>query len=139
MIVVPDDGSAWLLQQLRPVFNAGPLACNLYQNDYFPTLNSVIADFTDATYPGYVRQNVNFPNAEQFDPQGHCFIVGNALTFLSTGAPQPHQRIYGYYISNAAGNRIVWAERFPRRVWVRQAGVQIVLSPRFGALTEWTG
>jgi hypothetical protein len=139
MLVVPDVGTSWLLERLRSDFNAGPLKAHLYQNNVFPTLASDLPDFTESNFPGYGAKNVNFSLPVAFDPQGHGFLAADTITFVSTAAPPIDQPIVGYFITNAASDTLVWAERFDRRIRVNRANVTLALRLRFGSLSEWTG
>jgi hypothetical protein len=85
---------------------------DLFRNDYFPVDESTLADFTVASFTGYVQVEI------YEGVLGEPAIVGNvaestfapAPTFTCTGgAPQ---MVYGWYLSAEEGGEAYLAQRF---------------------------
>jgi len=77
--------------------------------------------------------------APAIDATDHAFLEATILTYSSTGDPPAPERVYGCFITDSTGLILLWAERFPRRLWIRKGGQQFSLLPKFGALSEFTG
>lgn len=139
MLVVCNDGSLRLLEIVRASFNLHPVRVGLYQNDLLPTLLSTVADFTPCSFPGYVSQLLNWPDAASVDPSGHGVIEASTVTWKVTADVSPRQRVYGYFVTTGSGTDLLWAERFPSRVWLQCANELLGLRCRFGGLSEFSG
>jgi hypothetical protein len=110
MLVLPDTGIDQNLDESRAEWNATLLKMHLFKNDVDPALTSVLADFLESDFPGYVAQDIAV--------WGVPVVVAHvarmqaaALTWLQTGAGV--QDVYGYYVTDAAGTLLRWAERDP--------------------------
>ncbi len=139
MLVVPLLGNGFLQEVIRTYFRVIPPVLHLFTNDYIPTLLSDTPDFTEANYPGYVSQFTSWPNPPPSPDFPFLFFTGDPLTFAPSSALTNRTRIYGYYVTNFIGNQLLWAERFPVRVYFSDPRDSIVISPKFGALSEFSG
>ena len=107
-LLVPDEGEVELLSMSLNKVAQADVKLKLFTNNYTPVEGSVVADFIECVAAGYaaitltgagwtIATSVGVTTAEQ--PQ---------KTFTLTAASTD----YGYYITNGAGTKILWAERF---------------------------
>lgn len=126
-LVVCFDGSVKVLQQLKTYLRT--LKIRLFKNDWNPGPADDVADYTEANFDGYAAKDV-----DQF---GDAFLNGDnkaesddiVRTWTCTGNVTPNT-IYGYYITNPAGD-LIWAERNPAGGFVVNAnGITYSVLPR---------
>jgi len=137
MLVVPQEGSLALMQYLRLGMPA-PIMIHLFINDLLVDTTTVLTDFTEASFPGYLAQAVTFPAAPFLNIDGAAEIdAGGPASFVSTGPST--QTAYGYWVDDGSYTSIWWAERFASPVDFRMAGsfTQVVLA--LTGITEFTG
>lgn len=110
MLKVPDVGELLLMAFLRDKLNSPGVYLHLYQNDRTPANADVLADYTDATFDGYVELPLDAFSVP-ITVSGRAFIAMGLQVFTMTGAVTPNN-IYGYYVVNNAQTGLLWAERF---------------------------
>lgn len=120
-LFTPDTGLQWKLQTLRGSTN---LTVHLYKNDYTPVAGSTLANFTPCTFPGYGLLAANF-GAVGINGAGEAEMTSALLTFTQTAASV--STVYGYFVTNGAGDQLVFAERFATPVNLNLAGDTIRL------------
>lgn len=96
----------------------------LFTNDFQPTPNSLLVDFTEATFPGYAgvampTLSVGLNSAGRWE----MFGQSNAI-FAQNGAGS--ETVHGWYVENAGGQMSV-AERFDDPVLFTGQGDYLVL------------
>lgn len=129
-LVVPDLGEVELLRLMLKTALAvdEPLSLRLYANDYAPNRQSVLANFTAASFDGYAP--ITLARAGWSAPA----TVGGIAQSTHGAAPAQwiaasgSQTCYGYYVTDAAGAVVYWAERFPAPLTVTTA-VPILVVP----------
>jgi len=139
MIVVPDNGSRRIAFFLAPKFTTEMLEVRLYQNDYFPTLLSTLADFQECTFPGYTRHVPNLWAYVGIEAEVHRVIRANAGVWRATQEVSPPQRVFGYYVYHVQSGDVLWAERLPQRFTMRNADTPLTFRLSFGLLSEFSG
>lgn len=75
---------------------------HLFQNNHVPSNGDTVADYTEANYDGYASQTLGAPGAAA-TVGGRSTITWPALTFTKAAGVATNL-IYGYYITNAAGD-----------------------------------
>lgn len=105
----------------------------LFQNDFQPSKDSVIADFTPADFTGYATSSAIVWPDPIISPDGIPYIIGDLKLFTGTGPFSVSNTIYGYYIVDGAGTKLLWAERFDEAQVVAAAGQSVQVVPTFGA------
>ena len=97
-----DNMAAWLT-------GLGTLTLHLAKNNVTITRASVLTDFTEANYSGYVAQTIGTWGAPVYDATNHRYTsTAPALTFInSTGSVG--NSIYAVYIKDAGGT-LIYAE-----------------------------
>jgi len=105
--------NAWLLSKAQA--DAQYLINNfnflhLFQNDYFPRPQDGITNYTEASFPGYIRSSNFNPLRGPYKVQDGEYQFDTALiTFLRSHAV--NQIVYGFYVSDLA-NKLMVAGRF---------------------------
>lgn len=131
MLVVPQSGAHVLLEKGLDGLTA-VVDVNLYQNDMAPTPNSVLADFDVATYDGYAAEAIT-PTTWPIFNEGTAQVVavGPGIVFSPTGSVTPNV-IYGYYVTDSTGTRLLWAERFAEPKVMNGVTTGFTLVPAIG-------
>ena len=83
----------------------------LYKNDFTPTIDSEVSDFTEADFSGYSGESVS--GSTGLDANGYPVLTDPAYVFQHNGGATMNT-IYGFYIvnTNTTPERVEWAERF---------------------------
>jgi len=123
-----------LVRSLRTHF-LPTLRLGLFQNDLTPDFGTVIGDVTPATFSGYagltVCTNWTLPSAIGL----RLVSTADQIAFVHSGGAVGNW-IYGYYLDDGAGVLIA-AERFdPAPQLVENAGVAVLVTPRFSERSE---
>lgn len=129
-MVIPDVSKTyWLDRALTPSgATVEDWKIRLYQNDLTPDDGTVLDSFTEATFMGYVPENVASGNWPPSDIVSDIAVstLTNAPVFTSTDPTS--QTIYGWYMVGVTTNTLVACQRFDTpRVLVN--GVSEVLDP----------
>lgn len=74
--------------------------CKLFVNDITPSVDNVLADFTEASFTGYAEQAITWDDA-YIDGGGLVTLPGDNNFFLCTAGDG--ELIYGYYVVGAGG------------------------------------
>lgn len=138
MLVVPQTGNVDLMEIIRAEWVANKPTLHVYKNDYSPTLLSTIPDFVESDFDGYAPVTLDFANPA-VDATDHVYIQAATATFNMTGNGNLPQRAFGIYVLDSTGLVLLFAERFPRRLWLRVKPAQFSVVPKFGGLSEFTG
>lgn len=139
MLVAPAEGVAYMLTTLYTVWRGLPPAVRLYTNDLSPTVLSTLADFDQATFPGYDRILISNPVRDVDPDLGAIRVRWNEVSFELTTHLPDRLRVFGYYVTDFLGAFVLWAERFPKRIYLQDPGDSISLVPTLGGLSEFTG
>lgn len=115
LIVVPSAGAVILLRRTLKTWAHidSTYRLRLYTNNYAPTNDSVLADFTEAGPAGYAQIPLL-----QSEWQTPVVVGGIATSYYGTGGvtfatsdPSP-TTIYGYYVVDPDTNTVLWAQQF---------------------------
>jgi hypothetical protein len=108
-LLTVDEGEVILLQ--RALNNVAPDNCilRLYTNDKTPADADTTASYTELTAHNYTA--ITLTGASwSISSIANVATASYALqTFTLNSGPQ---NVYGYYVTNAAGTKVLWAERF---------------------------
>ncbi len=103
-IVMPLDARLAALEAKRLNY-LNTLTLRLFKNDYTPTVDSVVGDFTVADFPGYAGITLNDFGASYGNTAKNAESDTGVHTFTCTGAPSGGvQHIYGWYTVDGAGD-----------------------------------
>lgn len=110
-LVLQDGGLTRKLEDLRAAWNITALKMKLYSNNFTPTNASVLGNFTECNFAGYAAQNIVTWGAASITAHvGKITAAPNTFTRSTTGAAQ---NVYGYFVTDAAGAVLEWAELDP--------------------------
>jgi len=136
MLVIPDAQCQAILTDL--LTTTGPfntIKVHLFQNNNTPTRQSVLSDFTEATFDGYTAiAPAGGVVAE--DPVLGPFIQWPLAPFLSGGTITTPNTIYGYYVTDSGSATLYWAELFASPVNVATPLFPVPVLPTFGLVTQ---
>jgi hypothetical protein len=133
-LLFPDQGLPYQLQQ---ILTPG-VKYRLFANDVMPTLDTVLADLTEAAWPGYGGPILrNWANYTSNGVSGHNgFAIAPAITFGNTsGVPQS---AYGYYVTDPAGSptKLLAVARFDSAPVVIPNGGTTIVIPTWGDFSQ---
>lgn len=106
-----DDGIKDKLEKARAAWNGTALRLHLFQNNLTPTTNTVIGDFTEATFAGYAAVDIITWSAPSV--AAHVATIGAAVRTFTRSTTGAGQTIYGYYVTNNGDTILWWSERDP--------------------------
>lgn len=124
--VFTDEGCLELLKYCLNALSQGDLKLRLFVNDYTPVLTTVLADLTQCTATGYAAITLaggtwTFATASDIVTASYA---GQTFTFSGTG-----QTVYGYYVTNNAGTKCLWAERIGTAYVIPGGGGSLTIIP----------
>lgn len=86
------------------------LTLGLYVNNYTPTSESLLANFTECTAPGYARIALPQSGWTGSTVLGVATYTYTTVTFSLSGPGSPAQTIYGHFILDLTSNKVWWAQ-----------------------------
>lgn len=113
-LLVPNEGEQEMLQRILDV----DVKLKLFTNDKTPEEIDVLGDYTEATAAGYAEKILASAS------WSHSLDAGDALAeyaeqdFVFTAG----ETVYGYFVTDNAGTKILWVERFTDAPYVIPAG-----------------
>lgn len=101
------------IQILADMLGAQSFRLKLFKNNYTPVVGSVLGSFTEANFSGYAAAIVTAGgwSTPVNDGTGRA-ISNNALFTFSNTTGAVGNDIYGYFVTDAGGTKLYWAERF---------------------------
>lgn len=114
--VVQNSSQILLLENVRaaPLSNGlwNDVVIKLFQNDFTPNVNTVLADFTEADFSGYASVNQVATWLTPFvDANGIPRMMNAQMQFDHDGGVTANA-IFGYWVEKAITGELLWAERF---------------------------
>lgn len=111
-IVVPDAAELALLNRIF----TGDETMHLFVNDITPGAATVLGDFTECTCTGYAAEAMVSESytVHTVGDNGQADYV--QIDFVMSDNGDPDETIYGYYVTNDAGDTLLFAERFSSSV-----------------------
>lgn len=107
-LLVPDVGEVEMLKRMLNYSATGNVVLHLYANSYTPVEGSVVGNFTECSASGYAAITLTGSSWSIATSSGVTTASYAAQTFSFSAA----QVVYGYYVTNAAGTIVLWAELF---------------------------
>ncbi len=133
---VPLDSEIFILGQY---LTSQSFRMHLFSNNYTPAANSIVSSFTEAAFSGYAQKTIAAGDwtTPVDDGAGRAISFNLAQTWAnSTGAVG--NDIYGYFMTDAGGTNLVWAERLASvPVDMNTAGKTLSIQPVFTLLSEF--
>lgn len=119
------DGQALALNAVI----AETMIVKLFKNDFVPLVTSDVADYVEATFPGYSSQPIGVfadPEYDAITEQSTC--TAPLLTWTQTSGSA--QNIYGYYVTSSDGSLVYFAQRGDYVPIVMSAGNSMSVLPQ---------
>lgn len=111
--------TGWTLGKLR-----------LFKNDFTPSFDTVVGDFTEATFPGYALIAATTTPVTGIDAQtGNLAIVWADGCTWNAGTIVTPETVYGWYITNTAGSSVLAAGRFDTLIVVDETDDVVAITP----------
>ncbi len=103
----------------------------LFVTEVTPGKHSVVGDFTEAVGGGYaaitLTRGAGWTITVADDPSDAIYTQ---QTFTFTGALTTNTKIYGYYVTNAAGTILLWAEALAVYFQPANNGDKLLITPK---------
>lgn len=129
--IVPYAFGLEILTELVDTGNAlDALKLGLFQNDIVPDNLTTLALLTPADFDGYTIFSPVVWGTPYYDLDGVPLVVGGDKTWVATGGTTPNT-IYGWYLTNTGGTKLVKASRFAASVGIAAAGQGMTVVPWF--------
>lgn len=126
----PNVGAQEILRRALNYSATGDVVLKLYQNDVTPGESDTTSTYTEATWTGYSAKTLTGGSwtVTSADPSEASYAQ---QTYTSTAGSQ-NQNNYGYYVTNAGGTVLLWAERFTSAPYtIVNNGDTISVTPKF--------
>lgn len=115
----------------------GDLFYRLYVNDYSPTKNSLLSNFTEASFPGYAPQVVDPLSWTIIGVAGDVAnMIAVAPSFENTGGIDVP--LYGYFVTDFTVNYPLIAARFDAAPLIVRAGDFFPVPAAIAAFSKFT-
>lgn len=91
----------------------------LFSNNYTPIVTSVIGDFTECTFPGYLPLDAVTEAAASITGSEEALSLGGDLVWTrdnDIGAAQDAYGMYVTFVGNDSAQKLLFAFRFTHRV-----------------------
>jgi hypothetical protein len=127
-LITVDVGEIELLSRMLNKSATGDVVLRLYSNDKTPADADTVASYTECTGSGYAAKTLTgsswtittVTNKGNAAYAQQSFDLSGALT------------AYGYYVTDAAGTTLLWAERFTAPPFtIPSGGGSIKITPNF--------
>lgn len=105
----------------------------LWHNDYVPTKDSVIADFTICDFTGYATSSAIVWGGPLLNGDGEPVILSDLKLFTGGTPFTVSNTVYGYMVTDGAGTKLLWSERFDNAIIVAATGQTVPVIASFGA------
>jgi hypothetical protein len=135
-LVVADSAEVSLLDIMKAAFNSSfALTMHLYQNSFSPYDAMTIGMFTESTFGGYSALAITGWATPTF-VSPRAVMNASALLWTATGSGLP-QNVYGYYVTDGAGN-LIFAQYDPNApVVLVNPGDPYAVIPAFSCRSEY--
>jgi hypothetical protein len=103
---------------------------HLYSNNYTPTNQSAVSNFTEADFTGYAAIATTGFSTPSWQSQGAAVAWSEPMAIFNTASPYTvGQTIYGYWVDSGTMTPVlIGAERFTAPVSMIAVGNQIIVS-----------
>jgi hypothetical protein len=109
-LIVPDVGELYILAAWISGLTPANLKMYLYQNNMTPDQDTVLADFTEATFSGYASQTMSLGTPTEVSHKAKT-VATSPQVFTHNGGGTSNT-IYGYFVKDSVTGNLAWAERF---------------------------
>lgn len=109
-LLAPNEGEGAMLGMILNKVTPADVVLRLFQSNTTPAETDTTATYTEATFTGYSA--ITLTNANWTITEGAPTYASYAQQTFTSSAGSQNQNVYGYYITNNAGTKVLWAERF---------------------------
>lgn len=136
-IIVMDSGKKVFLDFLSGFGgdNLVGVVAKLYTNNVTPAHGSVLANFIEAAWAGYVAQTLSGWGGAGLDGTFHAFSTASLVGFGNTSGVG--QNTYGYFVTDITGAILLFAERFAGAPLTIPNGLSLGLQVTFTQTSEF--
>jgi len=135
MVVMNTRALVGLWEAVEAADDLTDVQIGLFQNDIIPTSETVMADFDEADYTGYVQQASNPLGTASDDAAGNGLIEMSAVNFQPTAATVGNT-VYGWFMISSwggmSGGQVVASGRFENPVPLMGPLDNLIVQPRLG-------
>jgi hypothetical protein len=86
---------------------------HLFKNNVTPSEATVLADLTEATFPGYAAASIDFTDATISGPVLNVYTLSPPGITFTRAAGAGGEDVYGYYVTDHLNAQLLWAQRDP--------------------------
>jgi hypothetical protein len=134
-LVVTKAGDIQILNALTGIWTGDFPVIRLFVNDYVPTVDSLLADFTEASFPGYPGpQGLAAWTFAGINLDGAAESGSDTKTFVSAGGP-PNETVHGYYVTWRGD--VLFAERISPAKDMAPPGATLNLTLLFSIISKF--
>lgn len=129
-LIHPNEGAQEALSRWLNKSATGNVVLKLFKSNTTPGETDTVATYTEADFTGYSAITLTGANwtITNADPASASYAK---QTFTSSAGSQ-NQNVYGYYVTNAGGTVLMWAERFTDGPYnIANNGDKIEVTPVF--------
>lgn len=127
-LLVPDVGEVEMLERILNYAAPDNCELKLYTNDKTPAEADVVGGYTQASGFGYASKTLTGASWTVATATGTSEGTYAQQTWTFTGALG---NVYGYYVTDAGGTILLWAERFSDGPYnIQNNGDQIKVTPK---------
>lgn len=110
MPLIATNSSKELMLEIivNKTISGGDRKLKLFVNNVVPTINTVVGDLTECNSAGYSEKTLE---GDQWEV-GTLGGLTSASYLEQTFDIDEEVLIYGYYVTNQSGDKILWVERF---------------------------
>jgi hypothetical protein len=135
-IVIPNVAKVELLERLVGSDSDVPEKLRLFQNNLTIGPTTVLSDFTQANFSGYVAGTLTGVSVSgTLDSDNRAVATWSDITFTKSGATG--NTIWGYYVTNNMGG-FCWAEKFDSPVVLDTDGEFLTITPKFTLKSQFS-
>lgn len=121
-LLTVNEGEVELIDRML----ATSVVMKLYTNDKTPAATDEVDDYTEATDGNYEEATLTGGNWSTSAVSG----VGTAEYAQQTFSFGGTTTVYGYYVTNVAGDTLLWAERFSPASTFGSSGGTVNVTPK---------
>lgn len=129
-IIVPNEAEVELCNFIADGMGGG-CTIRLYKNDLTPVAGTVLADFEQCDFESYLNKTFTGWTEAVTNGDGDAEMVALLIYQWIRGAGAASNTAYGWYIVNAAGDKVLMARRFTAPVDFSAPGDHVEVQPVF--------
>lgn len=133
--VVPQDAESNFLANLISNLLTGA-DVHLFSNNVTVSPTSVLTDFTECTFAGYVEQSLGTWSTPAIQGDGSSGSSPDDVSFTPTSS-LGSGTIYGGYVTDSTDTMLLWAWNFPTGGITVAQGITLDLSNLFTVLSRY--